>query len=467
MKVLSGLYPYGSYEGEVFLHGGLCQFQNTRQSEDAGIAMIYQELALVPEMTVCENLFLGHEIATGGMIDWNKSYAQAEKILREVKLNVNPATKVSRLGIGEQQLVEIAKALLKKAQILILDEPTAALTEIEAENLLDLIRGLRAQGKTCLYVSHRLKEVFDIADDISILRDGCWVHSGPKAELTEQTLIRHMVGREITDIYPRIPRAVGGNTGTPVLEVRHWTVADPQSGRLVLNDVNFALYPGEVLGLAGLMGAGRTELVMSIFGCYGKLISGELLLNGKPLRIKSAEEAIDHGLALVTEDRKRYGLVLDMPIDKNATLSHLKFLAQFGVIDQNKEIAAAQYFTKTLGVKSASLEQHVRYLSGGNQQKVVLSKWLMTKPQVLILDEPTRGIDVGAKFEIYSMINTLLDQGICVFIISSELPEILGMSHRILVMHAGCLVADLPGTKETTQETIMAYATQEKGVPHP
>ncbi len=454
MKIVSGLYPAGNYEGEIFVDGVLQNFRGTRDSELAGIAIIYQELALVKDMTVCENIFLGHEYTKSLFIDWEKSFNEAKKILQEVKLNVNPSDKISQLGVGEQQLVEIAKAIAKNANILILDEPTAALTEKEADNLLEIIKELRNKGKTCIYISHRLKEIYKIADRITILRDGKTIITSDKKDLCEDKLITKMVGRDLTEIYPRVEK----KPGKVVFEVRNWTVQDPETGLKVVKNVSFKLHQGEILGIAGLMGAGRTELVMSIFGAWGKITSGELYLNGKKLNISKEKDAIQEGIALVSEDRKRFGLILGMNIKENITLSSIENITQFGIVNENKEISKSHKYVRDLKIKIHSIEELSGNLSGGNQQKVVLSKWLMTNPKVLILDEPTRGIDIGAKFEIYKIMNELIENGVCILMISSELQEILGVSDRILIMHEGEFKGDIL-YKNASQEKIMRYAT--------
>ena len=455
MKILSGLYPCDSYDGEVYVEDSLQRFNETRDSENAGIAIIYQELALVREMTVCENIFLGNELTKGIFIDWDLAYSKTKKILEEVKLNVNPAAKVSSLGVGEQQLVEIAKAIAKNANILILDEPTAALTESEADNLLDIIKDLRKKGKTCIYISHRLKEVFQISDHITVLRDGQTISSDVTSNLNEEKLIAKMVGRELTHIFPRVERTFGNI----VFEIKNWTVIHPETGVKVIDNVSFQIKQGEIIGIAGLMGAGRTELVMSIFGAWGKVTKGEIYLNGKKITIRNEYEAIESGIALVSEDRKRYGLVLGMDIKENTTLSSIEKISDLGFIDSNKEIFSSRKYVKDLRIKTNSIEQFAGNLSGGNQQKVVLSKWLMTGPKILILDEPTRGIDVGAKAEIYNIMNELIENGVyCIIMVSSELPEILGMSDRILVMHNGKFSGELLH-KNASQEIIMQYAT--------
>jgi len=455
MKILSGLYPHGTYRGDIVLDGRVQTFSGIRHSEDAGIAIIYQELALVKHMTIAENIFLGAEICRArGVIDWNRTFQETSRVLGEVGLKLSPAARVIDLGVGSQQLVEIAKALSKEAQVLILDEPTAALTETEADNLLEILRALKRRGVTCIYISHRLGEVMRIADRITVLRDGKTVSTTEKADMTEERMIHAMVGRELTTMYPRRPR-VPADT---VLEVKNWTIRDPVTDDVSCDDVSFEVRKGEILGVAGLMGAGRTELVMSLFGVWGKKQSGEMRLDGNGVTIRSAHDAIRAGIALVSEDRKRYGLVLGMDVKENSTLASLDRLSKLGVIDKNEEIKSADRYAKELRTKTPSLEQKVGNLSGGNQQKVVLAKWLLTRPRVLFLDEPTRGIDVGAKVEIYNIMNDLVDQGVCVVMISSELPEVLGMSDRILVIHEGRIAGSLPRS-EATQEKVMRCAT--------
>ncbi len=458
MKVLSGLYPAGSYEGEIVVDGETMSFAGIRQSEAAGIAVIYQELALVSLMNVAENIFLGNEITSGAAIDWAKSYARASELLAQVHLDVNPRVPVQKLGIGAQQLVEIAKALFKNARILVLDEPTAALNESESENLLNIIRKLRDDGVTCIYISHKLEEVKSIADSITVLRDGKTIetrHPSEGEEVTEAQIISMMVGRELTERFPRVEHTAGET----VLEVRDWTVYDPErADRKVIDNISFDVRKGEILGIAGLMGAGRTELAMSIFGAYGARRSGTVTLEGKKLTINEPSDAIETGISYVTEDRKEKGLVLNMDIIKNSTLASHFRVASNGVLNKLEEILEAREYTTQLQVKMSSLEQITRNLSGGNQQKVVLSKWLMTKPKVLLLDEPTRGIDVGAKFEIYNIMNRLVEEGVGIVMISSELPEIVGITDRILVMQEGRLVGS-QDWREATQESIMHMAT--------
>lgn len=457
MKVLSGVYPHGTYTGEIFINGELQQFRGIADSEKAGIGIIYQELALVPEMTVYENIFLGHEIGRKGVVDWNETIQRADEMLRKVRLSVNPDTKIRDLGVGKQQLVEIAKALSREVKILILDEPTAALNEDDSENLLNLLRELRDHGVTCILISHKLKEVIAIADTVTVLRDGRTVCTldAHKGEVNEQVLIRNMVGREITNIYPPRKHTISDEV---VMEVRNWSAYDPGLGRYLLRDVNFKVRRGEIVGLAGLMGAGRTELALSLFGNpLHYRVSGELWLKGKQRRFSHPQEAIEAGLAYVTEDRKAKGLVLIQDVRQNVTLANLKALARRGVIDPNAEIQIAEGYRVSLNIKTPTIEQKVMNLSGGNQQKVCLAKWLFVRPDVLILDEPTRGIDVGAKYEIYTLMNQLVEQGMSIIMISSELPEILGMSDRIYVVSGGRIKGEMPIT-QASQEAIMQLA---------
>jgi D-xylose transport system ATP-binding protein len=455
MKVLSGVYPHGTYAGDVVVDGAVQKYAGIHDSERAGIAIIYQELALVKQMTIAENLFLGAELKRGpGIIDWNRTYQETARVLKEVGLKVNPATQVVDLGVGSQQLVEIAKALSKDARLLILDEPTAALTETETETLLGLLDALRKKGVTCIYISHRLREVTRIADRVTVLRDGKTVVTHPIAEMPIPRMIQHMVGRELTTMFPRRERT----PADVVLEVRGWTVEDPVTGEAVVEDASFQVRRGEILGIAGLMGAGRTELVMSLFGAWGRRRSGEMLLEGKKLEVPGPQEAIRAGLALVSEDRKRYGLVLGMDVKQNSTLASLRRVARMGIIDPNEEISCSERYVRELRTKTPSLEQRVGNLSGGNQQKVVLAKWLLTQPKVLFLDEPTRGIDVGAKVEIYNIMNDLVAQGVGVVMVSSELPEVLGVSDVILVIHEGRITGRL-ARSEATEEKVMFHAT--------
>jgi putative multiple sugar transport system ATP-binding protein len=458
MKVLSGVYPHGTYDGEIYFAGQQQQFSGIRDSERAGIGIIYQELALVPEMTVYENIFLGNELAQGFRVDWNETIKRATEMLRKVKLNVNAAVQVKALGVGKQQLVEIAKALSKDVRLLILDEPTSALNESDVDNLFDLLRELKANGVTSVMITHKMKEIMEIADSVTVLRDGKTICTldARRGELAEQTIIKHMVGREISNIYP--PRSHQRSTDV-VLQVDNWTAYDPAVERVILKNAQFQVHKGEIVGFSGLMGSGRTELALSIFGNpAGYEIEGELTVNGRTQQFRHPQEAINAGIAYVSEDRKRNGLILIQDVKQNVTLANLRELARRGVVDDNAEIKVANEYKRSLNIKTPTVEQTVANLSGGNQQKVSLAKWLFVKPQVLILDEPTRGIDVGAKFEIYTLMNALVEQGMSIIMISSELPEILGMSDRVYVVSAGQITGELPA-EEATQEEIMRLAT--------
>lgn len=458
MKVLSGVYPYGQYSGDILLRGEVQRFSGIRDSEKAGIAIIYQELALVPEMTVYENIFLGNEIKKGIRVDWNETIKRSTEMLRKVRLNVNPASKVKELGVGKQQLVEIAKALSKNVKLLILDEPTSALNEDDCENLFALLRQLKSEGVTCVLISHKLKEVISIADSVTVLRDGRTVATldAKKGEVTEARLIKHMVGRELGNIYPRRTHQ---RSDEVVLDVRNWSAYSPSLGRQVLKNISFHLKKGEIVGFAGLMGSGRTELALSIFGNAARYqITGEMFLRGKKVQFHHPEEAIRAGIAYVTEDRKGNGLILIQDVKQNITLANLREIAERNIVNRNAEIKVAHEYRTSLNIKTPSVEQKVVNLSGGNQQKVSVAKWLFVKPDILILDEPTRGIDVGAKFEIYTIMTRLVEQGMSIIMISSELPEILGMSDRIYILSSGRLSGELP-IEEATQEKIMQLAT--------
>jgi D-xylose transport system ATP-binding protein len=455
MKVLSGFYPHGTYRGDIVINGEVQKFGNIAHSEEAGIAIIFQELALVPYMTIAENIYLGAELCKSrGVINWDRTFRETSRVLNEVGLKLSPGARVLDIGVGSQQLVEIAKALSKNARILILDEPTASLTETEAENLLNILQQLKQKGVTCIYISHRLAEVHKIADRITVLRDGKTICTDDKSAMPPDRMIRNMVGRELTMMYPHKERV----PGETVLEVKNWTVRDPVTDDITCDNISFQARRGEILGIAGLMGAGRTELVMSLFGTGGRKQSGELFLEGRPVDVRNANDAIDAGIALVSEDRKRYGLVLGMDIKENSTLASLARISKFGVINKNEEIRLSDQYVRELRTKTPSLEQRAGNLSGGNQQKVVIAKWLLTRPKVLFLDEPTRGIDVGAKVEIYNIMNDLVDQGVVVVMVSSELPEVLGMSDRILAVHEGKIMADLPRAA-LSEEKVMYYAT--------
>lgn len=458
MKVLSGVYPFGTYTGDIVVSGQVQKYRTIADSEKAGIAIIYQELALVPEMTVYENIFLGNEIKNRFTVNWNETIKRAGKMLETVGLDVNAAAKIKDLGVGKQQLVEIAKALSRDINILILDEPTAALNENDSENLLNLLKDLRKKGVTCILISHKLKEVIAVADHVTVLRDGQTVTtlSASKGEVSEMAMIKHMVGREIDNIYPPRPNKKVGDVS---LEVKGWNAFSPKLGRQVLKDVNFRLRKGEIVGFAGLMGSGRTELAHSIFGNPDKFkTSGEIFINGKKNVPEMPENAINAGIAYVSEDRKGNGLILIQDVKQNVTLANLEEIASRGVVNKNAEIKVANEYKGSLNIKTPTVEQRVGNLSGGNQQKVSLAKWLFVGPDVLILDEPTRGIDVGAKYEIYTFMNKLVEQGMSIMLISSELPEVLGMSDRVYVVSEGRIAGELP-IQEATQEKIMHLAT--------
>ena len=455
MKVLSGIHPYGSYEGQIIYDGKECRHQTIKDSEKLGIVIIHQELALVPYLSIAENMFLGNERAHRGVIDWDETYARAAQYLQVVGLHENPNTLIKDIGVGKQQLVEIAKALAKDVRLLILDEPTSSLNEQDAQNLLDLLLRLRKETNiTSIIISHKLNEIAYVADKITIIRDGSTIETLDKnaGEISEPRIIKGMVGRDLTNRFP--PRQP--NVGEVSMEVRNWTVYHPlYTERKVVDDVSITLRKGEVVGIAGLIGAGRTELCKSVFGrAYGTKISGQLRIDGKEVYLNSVSEAIQAGLAYITEDRKGDGLVLSDSIKHNTTLARLDFVSERGVVDVDKEYQAADEYKKKLGVKAPSVEQVVGNLSGGNQQKVLIGKWMFAQPDIMMLDEPTRGIDVNAKYEIYCIINDLVAQGKSVLMVSSELPEILGMCDRTYVMCEGKIVGEFT-REEATQEKIM------------
>ena len=455
MKVLSGIHPYGSYEGQIIYDGKECRHQTIKDSEKLGIVIIHQELALVPYLSIAENMFLGNERARRGVINWDETYARAAEYLKVVGLHENPNTLIKDIGVGKQQLVEIAKALAKDVRLLILDEPTSSLNEQDAQNLLDLLLRLRKEKNiTSIIISHKLNEIAYVADKITIIRDGSTIETLDKnaGEISEPRIIKGMVGRDLTNRFP--PRQP--NVGEVSMEVRNWTVYHPlYTERKVVDDVSITLRKGEVVGIAGLIGAGRTELCKSVFGrAYGTKISGQLLIDGKEVYLNSVSEAIQAGLAYITEDRKGDGLVLSDSIKHNTTLARLDFVSERGVVDVDKEYQSADEYKKKLGVKAPSVEQVVGNLSGGNQQKVLIGKWMFAQPDIMMLDEPTRGIDVNAKYEIYCIINDLVAQGKSVLMVSSELPEILGMCDRTYVMCEGRIVGEFT-REEATQEKIM------------
>lgn len=455
MKVLSGVYPFGEYEGQIFFEGAERRFHGIADSEKVGIIIIHQELALVPLLSIAENIFLGNERESRGVIDWAETYKRTEELLERVSLDESPRTRVGHLGLGKQQLVEIAKALSKEVKLLILDEPTSSLNENDSQALLRLLVDLKAKGVSSILISHKLNEVSQVADQITVLRDGATVSTlnCRASAISEDDIVRDMVGRSLSDRFPaRLP-----NVNGVLLEVRNWTVHHPvYSDRKVVDDVSFRVRAGEVVGIAGLMGAGRTELAMSLFGrSYGDRISGEVRLDGTPVDVSTVERAIGAGICYATEDRKQFGLVLDQPIRTNVPLANLAGIADGIIIDAHKEREVAERFRKRMAIKSWGIGQRTVNLSGGNQQKVVLSKWLYAEPNVLILDEPTRGIDVGAKYEIYTIINELAAEGKAIVVISSEMPELLGITDRIYVMNAGRFVGEMP-TSEASQEKIMS-----------
>ncbi|MDR0848243.1 MAG: ATP-binding cassette domain-containing protein [Propionibacteriaceae bacterium] len=462
MKVLSGVHPYGTYTGQIIYEGEEARFHSINDSERQGIVIIHQELALSPYLSIAENIFIGNErYNKAHLIDWNKTNADAEALMREVGLSENPTTPVSAIGVGKQQLVEIAKALSKEVKLLILDEPTAALNDQDSEHLLNLLRALKAQGITCIMISHKLGELIEIADTITVIRDGHTIESIDRSEATQDRLIRDMVGRDISSRYP--PRE--HHIGEEVFRVEDWTVYHPtQAGRLMIDNVSFNVHAGEVVGIAGLMGAGRTELAMSLFGkSYGIVSGGRIFIHGEPVALNSVSDAIDHRVAYVSEDRKRYGLNLLTDIKTNISAAGLrKLMSTFlGWVNGNEELKVAEDYRAALNIKTPSVLAPVSKLSGGNQQKVVVGKWLYTDPEILILDEPTRGIDVGAKYEIYTLINEMVAQGKAIIVISSELPEIMGVSDRIYTLSFGAMTGEVP-IAEATQENLMELMTREK-----
>jgi putative multiple sugar transport system ATP-binding protein len=458
MKVLSGVYPHGSYTGEIVFDGEPCEFADIRDSERRGIGIIHQELALCPQLSIAENIFLGNERTSRGLIDWNRTNHEAAELLRRVGLRANPVTPVLDIGIGKQQLVEIAKALSKKVKLLILDEPTAALNDDDSAHLLDLLRGLRTDGVTSVIISHKLNEIAAIADSITILRDGRTIETLDvrAGDVTEDRVIAGMVGRDLEHRFPPHDPHIGDE----VLRIEDWTVHSPtQPGRVVVDRANLTLRQGEIVGLAGLMGAGRTELAMSVFGrSYGTNISGRLVKDGEQISVRTVADAIEHGIAYATEDRKRYGLNLIEDVKRNISAAGLSTLAHRGWVNERDEHWVANDFRRSMNIKAPSVLSITGKLSGGNQQKVVLSKWILTNPDVLILDEPTRGIDVGAKYEIYSIVNQLADDGKAILVISSELPELLGLCDRIYTLSSGRITGEL-SRAEATQERLMQRMT--------
>ena len=460
MNVLSGVYPFGSYEGDIVYDGEVCQFNQIKDSESKGIVIIHQELALIPYMTIAENMFLGNERGNKIKINWHETNELARKYLDIVGLREGTQTLIKDIGVGKQQLVEIAKALSKDARLLILDEPTSSLNETDSRALLDLLLKLKAErGLTSIIISHKLNEVSYVADKITVIRDGSTIETLTKGvdDFSEARIIKGMVGRELSDRFPKREPHIG----EVKMEIKNWNVYHPlYKERKVVDNVNLYVKKGEVLGISGLMGAGRTELAMSVFGkSYGENITGQTFIDGKEVHLNTVSQAIKNGLAYVTEDRKGNGLILSNPIKINTTLANLEEVSNRSVIDKHKEYAVAVEYKEKLKTKCPTVEQNVGNLSGGNQQKVLLAKWMFADPEILILDEPTRGIDVGAKYEIYCIINQLVAEGKSVIMISSELPEILGMCDRIYVMNGGKMVGELDA-KDATQEKIMTYILQ-------
>jgi putative multiple sugar transport system ATP-binding protein len=464
MNVLSGIYPYGTYTGDIVYNGNVCKFHQIKDSENEGIVIIHQELALVPLLSIGENMFLGNERGSKHRIDWAQTYAKADELLKLVGLKDSSHTLIKDIGVGKQQLVEIAKALGKNVKLLILDEPTASLNDTEAKHLLDLLLEFKKKGMTSIIISHKLNEVSYVADKITVIRDGQVIKTMSKSDsaFSEDTIISAMVGRSLTDRFPKREPKIGEIS----FEVKDWCVDHPIfDGIKVCDHINFNVRKGEVVGISGLMGAGRTELAMSIFGhSYGANIRGHIYKDGKEVHFPNVKAAIDHKVAYVTEDRKGNGLILSESITQNTSAACPEKISKHGIVDFDKEREVARHYVKEMRTKCASIDDQVGNLSGGNMQKVLLGKWLFADPDVLILDEPTRGIDVGAKYEIYGIINKMVSEGKSVIFISSEMPEILGMSDRIYVMNAGRMIAELPG-KEATQEKIMAcIINSDKGV---
>jgi D-xylose transport system ATP-binding protein len=456
MKIISGLYPFGSYQGDLLVDGVTRSFASIKDSQAAGVAIVFQELSLVRELSVAENIFLGREPAKFGVIDWDAVHSKTSALLKDLGFQMSPHAKVGDLGIGQQQMVEIAKALALNAHILILDEPTSALSDTEIEVFLGTVRSLKKRGVACVLITHKLNEVFAVSDRITVFRDGKSITSYAAKDVNEHRVIADMVGRELTDLYPRIQKSIGG----PVLEVKDLTVSHPTiPGRDLLHEVSFTVRKGEILGIAGLMGSGRTEILMSVFGALKGHRKGAIRLEGEELKFSSPMDAINRGIALVSEDRKRLGLVLEDTVSRNISLASLKNMTKFGVVDDDDETRIAKDYVRDLRIKTPGIGAMVKNLSGGNQQKVVLAKWMLTRPKVLFLDEPTRGIDVGAKAEIYKIVGEMARDGVAVVMVSSELPEVLGLSDRVLVMCGGRVTGEF-SRDEATQERIMSAATR-------
>ena len=462
MKVLSGVYEFGTYEGDIVFEDKIKKFSSIRDSEAEGIVIIHQELALSPHLSIAENIFLGNEVKSFGLINWNKTNKEAAALMARVGLSENPNTAIKDIGVGKQQLVEIAKALSKRVKLLILDEPTAALNDEDSSHLLDLLRHLKGQGITSIIISHKLNEIENIADTTTIIRDGKMIESlkMKKDSVSQERIIRGMVGRDMENRYPsRTPEI-----GEEILRVENWTAHHPiDSSRVVVDNISMNVRRGEIVGLAGIMGAGRTEFARSLFGkSYGTNISGRVFKDGKEIKIRSIADAIDKGLAYATEDRKRYGLNLIEDVKRNISLASLKSFVSFGLVNANEEFKKASEYRESMNIKAPSVLSVVGQLSGGNQQKVVLSKWINVDPDVLILDEPTRGIDVGAKYEIYLIIQRLAAEGKGIIVISSELPELIGICDRIYAIAEGRITGEVE-RKDAKPELLMKYMTTEKG----
>ncbi len=459
MNVLSGTIPYGEYTGQIIYNGKECTFKNIQDSEKEGIVIIHQELALIPELTIAENMFLGNEQANGmGKINWAETHMKASESMKRVGLKERSTVLIKDIGTGKQQLVEIAKALAKNVKLLILDEPTSSLNEEDSKMLLDMLLEFKKEGLTSIIITHKLNEVAYCADKITVVRDGATIETmeNPEHNIDEERIIKGMVGRELTNRYPEREHNVSDEI---LFEVKDWTVYHPVYTEKCVDDhINFYVRKGEIVGFSGLQGAGRTELAMSLFGKnYGSHISGHEIIKGKEVNLKNEHDAIQHGLAYATEDRKTNGLVLADSIAWNTTMARMEKVSHgpFGVIDVPKENKEAEAYKEAMNTKTPSVQQLVGNLSGGNQQKVLLSKWLFAEPEILFLDEPTRGIDVGAKYEIYQIMNKMVAEGKAVVMISSELPELLGMCDRIYVMNEGKMVGEFTA-EEATQEKIMS-----------
>ncbi len=460
MKVLSGVYPHGTYEGDIVFENETVEFKDIRDSEAKGIVIIHQELALSPYLSIAENIFLNNEVKGPlGLIDWNKTNLEAKKLLARVGLDEDPVTRILDIGVGKQQLVEIAKALSKEVKLLILDEPTAALNDSDSDHLLDLILHLKEQGITSIIISHKLNEIKKIADSVTVIRDGKTIETIRRADVSEDRIIKGMVGRDLENRYPDHTPHIGEE----VLRVENWTAHHPQDvNRVIVDQVDLTVHAGEIVGIAGLMGAGRTEFAMSLFGhSYGSRISGKVYKRGKEIKTRTVDEAIRNGIAYATEDRKMYGLNLIEDIKRNVSMASLRKLVRAGLVNDNEEYKVANEYRQSMNIKSPTVLAKTGQLSGGNQQKVVLSKWIYSDPEVLILDEPTRGIDVGAKYEIYTIINRLASEGKAIIVISSELPELLGICDRIYALSEGRITGQMP-VSDATPEALLKLMTLEK-----